>query len=165
MSRTRTDCEGLHRRDFLTAGAAGLFGLSLHDMLRAEAAGDTASARRPATGVIQIWLSGGPATIDMWDLKPEAPEEIRGEFRPIDTAVPGVSITEHMPRLASADEPLCAGALARPHDLRLTGRARRIWPRATGRAQPWNTLRWVRWRRGSCRRGGGPALCDFRRAS
>ena len=51
--------------------------------------------------MIQIWLSGGPATIDIWDLKPEAPEEIRGEFRPIETAVPGVSITEHMPRLAS----------------------------------------------------------------
>ncbi len=100
MSRTRTDCEGFHRRDFLTAGAAGLLGLSLPEMLRAEAAGDTAGARRPATGVIQIWLSGGPATIDIWDLKPGAPEEIRGEFRPIDTAVPGVSITEHMPRLA-----------------------------------------------------------------
>jgi hypothetical protein len=101
MSRTRSDCEGFHRRDFLTAGAAGLLGLALPDMLRAEAAGDTASVRRPATGVIQIWLSGGPATIDMWDLKPGAPEEIRGEFRPIDTAVPGVSITEHMPRLAA----------------------------------------------------------------
>jgi len=100
MSRRKTDCEGFHRRDFLTAGAAGLLGLSLPDMLRAEAAGDTASASRPATGVIQIWLSGGPATIDIWDLKPEAPEEIRGEFRPIETAVPGVSITEHMPRLA-----------------------------------------------------------------
>lgn len=100
MSRTPTDREGLHRRDFLSAGAAGLLGLSLPDMLRAEAAGETADARRPATGVIQIWLSGGPATIDMWDLKPEAPEEIRGEFRPIDTAAPGVSVTEHMPGLA-----------------------------------------------------------------
>jgi len=101
MSRKLTDREGLHRRDFLTAGAAGLLGLALPDMLRAEAAGDTANARRPATAVIQIWLSGGPATIDMWDLKPDAPEEIRGEFRPIDTAVPGVSVTEHMPGLAS----------------------------------------------------------------
>ncbi len=50
--------------------------------------------------MIQIWLSGGPATIDMWDLKPDAPEEIRGEFRPIATAAPGVSISEHMPGLA-----------------------------------------------------------------
>jgi len=101
MYRKLTDCEGLHRRDFLTAGAAGLLGLALPDMLRAEAAGQTANARRPATAVIQIWLSGGPATIDMWDLKPEAPEEIRGEFRPIATAAPGVSVTEHMPGLAT----------------------------------------------------------------
>jgi hypothetical protein len=101
MSRIPTDCKGLHRRDFLTAGAAGLFGLALPDILRSEANGDTAGAARPATGVIQIWLSGGPATIDMWDMKPEAPEEIRGEFRPIDSAAPGVSISEHMPRLAA----------------------------------------------------------------
>jgi hypothetical protein len=100
MSPRRTDCEGVHRRDFLTAGAAGLLGLTLPDMLRAESAGGTTSAARPATGVIQIWLSGGPATIDMWDLKPDAPEEFRGEFRPIDTAVPGVAITEHLPGLA-----------------------------------------------------------------
>ena len=95
-----TDCQGIHRRDFLTAGACGLFGLALPDMLKAEAAGDTANGRDRRPRVIQIWLSGGPATIDMWDLKPDAPEEIRGEFRPIETAAPGVSITEHMPRLA-----------------------------------------------------------------
>jgi hypothetical protein len=100
MAQTRTDCEGFHRRDFLTAGAAGLLGLSLADLLKAEAAGKNADALKPATGVIQLWLSGGPATIDMWDLKPEAPEEIRGEFRPIATAAAGVSITEHMPGLA-----------------------------------------------------------------
>ncbi len=101
MSRTRTDCERIQRRDFLTAGTAGLLGLSLADLLRLDAAGDTAGERRPATAVIQVWLSGGPATIDMWNLKPEAPEEIRGEFRPIQTAAPGVLVTEHMPGLAS----------------------------------------------------------------
>ena len=101
MARTQKVCNELRRRDFLTAGAAGLLGLALPDMLKAEAEGDTANARKPATGVIQIWLSGGPATIDMWDLKPGAPEEIRGEFRPIDTAAPGVSVTEHMPKLAA----------------------------------------------------------------
>ena len=101
MSGTRTDCEAFHRRDFLTLGALGFFGLSLADVFKAEAAGATGQSGRRATGVIQFWLSGGPATIDMWDLKPEAPEEIRGEFRPIETAEPGVWITEHMPRLAS----------------------------------------------------------------
>jgi hypothetical protein len=101
MFRTRTDCERFHRRDFLTAGAAGLVGLSLADVLRLEAADLPATTVRPATGVIQIWLSGGPATIDMWDLKPDAPDEFRGEFRPISTAAEGVLITEHMPGLAS----------------------------------------------------------------
>ncbi|MBX6311480.1 MAG: DUF1501 domain-containing protein [Isosphaeraceae bacterium] len=56
--------------------------------------------RPQAQGVILIWLAGGPATIDMWDLKPDAPEEIRGEFRPIATAAPGIRICEHMPHLA-----------------------------------------------------------------
>jgi hypothetical protein len=101
MPRPQTDCEGFHRRDFLRAGVAGLLGLTLPDALRAEAPGlSGSSGRNPATGVIQIWLAGGPSTIDMWDLKPEAPEEIRGEFRPIATAAPGVSICEHLPGLA-----------------------------------------------------------------
>jgi hypothetical protein len=100
MSRTLYASRRLDRREFLTAGAAGLLGLGLADILRAEANVLPASAPRPASGVIQIWLSGGPSTIDMWDLKPDAPAEIRGEFRPIETVEPGVSITEHMPRLA-----------------------------------------------------------------
>jgi hypothetical protein len=100
MFRARADCEGFHRRDFLRVGATGLFGLGLAGALRAAAEGRTVGVRKPATGVIQIWLSGGPATIDMWDPKPEAPEEIRGEFRPIATAAPGISIGEHMPKLA-----------------------------------------------------------------
>src|SRR5215217_868559 len=100
MSRPRTDCEGFHRRDVLRAGVAGLLGMSLPDALRAEALGVPApNEKRPATGVIQFWLAGGPATIDMWDLKPDAPEEVRGEFRPIATAAPGVSICEHLPGL------------------------------------------------------------------
>ncbi len=101
MSRTRTDCEGFHRRDVLRVGVAGLLGMSLPDVLRAEALNaPEPRVKKPATGVIQIWLSGGPATIDMWDLKPDAPEGIRGEFRPIATTAPGVSICEHMPGLA-----------------------------------------------------------------
>jgi hypothetical protein len=101
MPRSRTDCEGFHRRDFLRVGSAGLLGLALPDAFRAESLGLEARASgRVATGVIQIWLSGGPSTIDIWDPKPEAPEKIRGEFRPIATAVPGVSISEHMPGLA-----------------------------------------------------------------
>jgi hypothetical protein len=98
----KTDCEGFYRRDFLKIGAAGLFGLSLPQLLRLEARaarGANGAARR-ANSVILLWLGGGPATIDMWDLKPGAPAEIRGEFRQIPTAAPGVQISEHLPRVA-----------------------------------------------------------------
>jgi hypothetical protein len=102
--RCRTDCEGFHRRDFLKIGAGGLFGLSLPQLLRLEAQADAGAADRPkqrrANAVIQIWLAGGPATIDMWDLKPEAPEGIRGEFKPIATKADGVQISQHLPKMA-----------------------------------------------------------------
>src|SRR5690349_1826153 len=101
MSRPRSDCEGFHRRDVLRACVAGLLRLSLPDALRAEALdAPVAGGEWPATGVIQVWIAGGPSTINMWDLKPDAPEEIRGEFRPIATAAPGVAIGEHLPGLA-----------------------------------------------------------------
>ncbi len=102
MFRPSVGHDGFPRRDFLRIGGAGMFGMGLSDLLRASAAaeGGSRTGARPATGVIQIWLSGGPATIDMWDPKPDAPEEIRGEFKPIATAAPGVTIAEHMPALA-----------------------------------------------------------------
>jgi hypothetical protein len=99
MSPTfRTDCEGFHRRDFLRLGSAGLLGLGLADLLRLETRADKTT--RKATSVIMLWLAGGPATIDMWDLKPEAPDSIRGEFKPIATSADGVRICEHFPKLA-----------------------------------------------------------------
>src|SRR5271156_160461 len=104
MTAFRTDCEGFHRRDVLKFGAAGLLGLGLPELLRLEARAEQArkpgAPGRKANAVIMVWLSGGPATIDMWDLKPEAPDGIRGEFKPIDTNVPGVQISEHLPRMA-----------------------------------------------------------------
>jgi hypothetical protein len=98
----KTDCEGFYRRDFLKFGAAGLFGLGLPELLRLEsqAARKADSSKRKANAVIMLWLGGGPATIDMWDLKPEAPEGIRGEFKPIATRAPGVLISEHLPKFA-----------------------------------------------------------------
>ncbi|MCC6417721.1 MAG: DUF1501 domain-containing protein [Gemmataceae bacterium] len=106
MTATRKiDCEGFYRRDFLKIGAAGLFGLNLPDLLRleAQARARETSARgsgRRANSVIMIWLAGGPATIDIWDIKPNAPDNIRGEFRQIPTRAAGVQISEHMPRTA-----------------------------------------------------------------
>jgi Protein of unknown function (DUF1501) len=101
----RSDCEGFARRDFLKIGAAGLFGLSLPQLLQLEARSQAAdpateAPRRRADSVILIWLSGGPATIDMWDLKPGAPEGIRGEFRPINTSAAGVQISQYLPLTA-----------------------------------------------------------------
>ena len=83
-------------------GFSGLMGLTLTDLLRleAQAAVSPTHAQAKAKSVIMVWLSGGPSTIDMWDLKPSAPSDIRGEFNPIPTSLDGLQICEHMPRLA-----------------------------------------------------------------
>jgi hypothetical protein len=89
-------CDGLSRRDFLRVGALGLGGLSLADLLRHRAHGAEA-ARSSHRAVIMIYLCGAPSHQDMYDLKPDAPAEYRGEFRPIRTNVPGIAICELMP--------------------------------------------------------------------
>lgn len=93
----RSDCEGFHRRDFLKLGAAGVLGLSLPDLLKLES---QAAGERKANSIILVWLAGGPATIDMWDIKSDAPDGIRGEFKSIETRAPGVRISEHLPKVA-----------------------------------------------------------------
>ncbi|MEQ9411217.1 MAG: DUF1501 domain-containing protein [Fuerstiella sp.] len=90
-------CDNLARRSFLTIGGMALGGLSLPQILRAE---HESSAGRRHKGIINIYLPGGPSHIDLWDLKPDAPAEIRGEFRPIATNVPGIDICELFPRMA-----------------------------------------------------------------
>lgn len=89
-----------HRRSFLQVGTAGLLGLSLADWLALEAQAKDDSSAPKALGMILVWLAGGPATIDMWDPKPEAPAEFRGEFATIESAIPGVSLTEHLAKTA-----------------------------------------------------------------
>jgi hypothetical protein len=86
-------CDGITRRSFLQIGAFGA-GLSLAGMLRAREVSGSGSSNKAA---IMIYLPGGPSHMDMWDLKPEAPKEYRGEFKPIATNVPGVQICEHFP--------------------------------------------------------------------
>jgi hypothetical protein len=90
-------CDRVSRRGFLKIGGLALGGLSMSEILRAEAASGTRSHK----SVIMIFLPGGPPHQDMYDLKPDAPVEVRGEFKPIKTNVPGIEICEHMPRLAS----------------------------------------------------------------
>ena len=97
--RGKRFCDGLTRRDALQVGAMGFGGLTLADLLRAEAQADTGSSHK---ALINIHLSGGPSHQDMFDLKPEAPREFRGEFEPVATNVSGIDICEHMPRLAQA---------------------------------------------------------------
>jgi hypothetical protein len=90
-------CDGVSRRNFLKIGALGLGGLALPDLLRAEA---NEGVRKGHKAVIMIFLPGGPSHQDIFDLKMDAPSEIRGEFRPIPTNVPGIQICEHLPKLA-----------------------------------------------------------------
>jgi len=90
-------CDSISRRNFLKIGAFGA-GLTLAEMLRARAMAGKATGRAASNkAAIMIYLPGGPSHMDMYDLKPDAPKEFRGEFNPIDTNVSGVQICEHMP--------------------------------------------------------------------
>src|SRR6266567_8485228 len=90
-------CDGISRRNFLKIGALGLGGLTLPQLLQAEARSGIRSSHK---AVIMIFLPGGPSHQDIFDLKMDAPSEIRGEFKPIKTKVAGIQICEHLPRLA-----------------------------------------------------------------
>lgn len=92
-------CDGLSRRSFLKAGALGIGGLSFADLLRAESTVGVGSSNK---AIINVHLDGGPPQMDMIDPKPDAPIEFRGEFKPIRTAIPGLHLTELMPRMAKA---------------------------------------------------------------
>jgi hypothetical protein len=92
-------CDGIGRRQFLRLGGLGLTGLTLSDLLRSEAKAAMPAARPKS--IIYVVLSGGLSHIDSWDLKPDAPAEFRGEFKPIKTKVPGIEICEHFPKQAA----------------------------------------------------------------
>jgi hypothetical protein len=97
----RGRCIGtLPRRAFLQAGLAGWGGLGLADLLRSESQASASTAPTNKKSLIVVWLWGGPSHMETFDLKPDAPLEYRGEFRPIKTNVPGIEICEHLPLLA-----------------------------------------------------------------
>ena len=100
--KSQSFCDGVSRRDILRVGGLALGGLSLPEILRAEAISQSAIAPRHMShkGVIMIFLAGGPPHQDMFDLKPDAPAEVRGEFNPIHTNVAGIEICELFPRMA-----------------------------------------------------------------
>ncbi len=87
---------GFSRRGFLQAGLLGTAGLSLSELLRAEASGSVAEAKK-GNSVIILWMRGGPSHIDMWDPKPDAPAEFRGEFGTATTRVPGIQLSDMLP--------------------------------------------------------------------
>jgi hypothetical protein len=105
MKRTRPFCDGIKRRDFVRVGSAGIFGfgMGLPQLLELEAraAASPNGEAKSDVSVIYIFLLGGMSTIDTFDLKPDAPAEVRGEFDPIPTSVPGIEISEHLPNCAS----------------------------------------------------------------
>ncbi|MEW5976225.1 MAG: DUF1501 domain-containing protein [Acidobacteriota bacterium] len=91
-------CDGFTRRDFLHAGSLGMLGFGLSHLLSLKAAGAVADDKD--LNVIQLFLVGGPSQLDTWDMKPDAPLEIRGPYKPIKTNVPGIEISEIFPRMA-----------------------------------------------------------------
>src|SRR4249920_290011 len=93
-------CSGTTRRSFLSAGTAGLATLALPNLLQLQAAGATDSGKGKIRNVITIFLVGSPGQLDTWDMKPDAPAEVRGKFKPIKTNVSGIEICEHFPLMA-----------------------------------------------------------------
>src|SRR3979411_904910 len=105
-------CDGITRREVLRVGGLGFTGLMWSDWLRARAGEQPSKVRKSGSGTfgkakacILIFNYGGPSHLDIWDLKPDAPKEIRGEFKPAATRVPGMAITELLPRLARLGDP------------------------------------------------------------
>lgn len=110
LGRSTRLCDGINRREVLRVGGLGFTGLMWADLLRSQAASaERSRASRLAAGAfgkakacIVVFNYGGPSHLDIWDLKPDAPKEIRGEFKPVATVVPGIAVSEHIPCLAAA---------------------------------------------------------------
>jgi hypothetical protein len=97
LGKQQPFCDGVNRREFLKIGGLALGGLTMTDLLAAEAHAGVKSSHK---AVIMVYLPGGPPHLDLVDLKPDAPAEIRGPYKPMETKVKGIQITEHMPRIA-----------------------------------------------------------------
>ena len=107
--RLTATCEGVSRRDFLQVGSLGLMGMQLSQILALQETSQAATSRfagaqgfGAAKSVVLLFLQGGPSHIDIWDPKPNAPSNVRGEFKPIKTKVPGIELSETMPKLGQA---------------------------------------------------------------
>src|SRR5206468_7079583 len=104
LGSTARYCDGLSRRSFLQLGVAGMAAVGLPGLLRAKEESAKTLGHTKNTSVILIWLDGGPGHMDMYDMKPDAPAEYRGLWKPIRTKVPGFDITEMFPRQAQVTD-------------------------------------------------------------
>jgi len=104
LGSTGRYCDGHSRRSFLKLGVAGMAAVGLPELFRAKATASTPSLGKKNTSVILIWLDGGPGHMDMYDMKPDAPAEYRGIWKPIRTVVPGFDITELYPKQAKVTD-------------------------------------------------------------
>src|SRR5262245_22123854 len=102
LGSPRRNCDGRTRRETLKVGALSLLGgfFNLPSLLALEQRGGQQTRPGKAKSVLLLYLQGGPATQDMFDLKPNAPSGIRTEFKPICTTAPGITVCEHLPRMA-----------------------------------------------------------------
>jgi uncharacterized protein (DUF1501 family) len=118
MSRRRSFCDGIARRDFLRLGAAGVFGLglTLPEILSRQAAARELGKTAHDVSLVYLFLHGGLSTIDTIDMKPDAPAEFKGEFKPMATNVPGVQVCEHLPQLAKQMDKLALIRSFRHHN-------------------------------------------------
>ena len=101
----RRTCDGFSRREIIQAGGSGLFGLSLPNLLLAES--QSLALQPKAKSVIFLLLFGGPSQLETFDMKPDAPEQIRGPFRPIASRTPELLISEHLPHTANVSDKFC----------------------------------------------------------
>ena len=101
----RRTCDGFSRREIIQAGGSGLFGLSLPNLMLAES--QSLALRPKAKSVIFLLLFGGPSQLETFDMKPDAPEQIRGPFRPIASRTPELLISEHLPHTANVSDKFC----------------------------------------------------------
>src|SRR5690606_12576164 len=104
-TQARRRCDGLHRRASLRICSLPFLGLTLAQALESHAAARNLDRRE--VNCILLWLDGGISTIDTFDMKPEAPAEYRGEFDPIPTNVPGLSVCEHLPQVSQRMDRIC----------------------------------------------------------
>jgi len=100
LGSTKRYCDGMSRRSFLTLGVSGMASLGLPEILRAREQSARSGVPTRRTSVILIWLDGGPSHLDLYDMKPDAPAEYRGIWKPIRSKVPGFDITELFPKQA-----------------------------------------------------------------